>query len=93
MSQQHEQPFCLPTNRAFVLQLRARTDIALGHFAGRIQHVASGQAARFYSVEELLAFLTQVLPPASAQHVEDHSSGHKRPGISPKQQTVSKGRR
>ena len=54
----------LPTNRAFVVQFRAETDVERGRFVGRVEHVVSGQAAHFASLEELLAFmgrgLTQV---------------------------------
>lgn len=47
----------LPTNRAFVVQLSADADLKSGRIAGRVEHVVSGQAAHFYSLEELLAFM------------------------------------
>lgn len=46
---------------AFVVQFRVETDLAQGRCTGRVEHVVSGQAAHFQSVEELLAFLTRVL--------------------------------
>lgn len=46
---------------AFVLQLLPATNIAAGRFEGRVEHVASSQAAHFHCVEELLLFLDQVL--------------------------------
>jgi len=46
---------------AFVVQFRVETDLAQGCCTGRVEHVVSGQAAHFQSLEELLAFLTQVL--------------------------------
>ena len=53
---------------AFVVQFRVETDLAQGHCTGRVEHVVSGQAAHFQSVEELLAFLTRVLTAVRAQH-------------------------
>jgi len=47
----------LPIRRAFVVQLHAAADIAQGLISGRVEHVVSGQAARFQILEELLAFL------------------------------------
>src|SRR5262249_15385059 len=54
--------------RAFVVQFRAGAEP--NHFAGRVEHMTSGQAARFSSPEELLAFLTRVLTqmPAEPPH-------------------------
>lgn len=46
---------------AFVVQFQADTTVAHGHYAGRVEHVVSGQAAHFASVEELLAFIGRVL--------------------------------
>jgi hypothetical protein len=56
---------------AFVVQFREETAVEQGHIEGRVEHVVSGQATRFHSVEELLAFIAQVLtavpmpPPAT----------------------------
>jgi len=63
----------LPPERAFVVQLQAAPDGAAELFAGRAEHVASGEAARFGSVAELVAFVRQVLasdamPPGGASH-------------------------
>lgn len=46
---------------AFVVQFDAHTDVARGHLAGWVEHVVSGQAADFQSLEMLLAFIAQVL--------------------------------
>lgn len=51
----------LPTNRAFVVQFCAAAEVEPGHFAGRVEHVASGRILYFHSVEELLAFIGQIL--------------------------------
>jgi hypothetical protein len=47
--------------RAFVVQFRAETDLGHRHCAGRVEHVVSGRATHFASLEELLAFMTWVL--------------------------------
>ncbi len=46
---------------AFVIQFRPETDIAAGRLEGRVEHVASSQAMRFNSLEELLEFIERVL--------------------------------
>lgn len=51
----------LPTDRAFVVQFRAKTIDAPLSWEGRVEHLVSGQVARFSSPEELLAFLNNVL--------------------------------
>jgi len=56
-----EAPSALSPRRAFVVQFRAETDMAQGRCTGRVEHVVSGQATRFVSLEELLAFMAQVL--------------------------------
>jgi len=53
---------------AFVVQFRVETDLAQGRCTGRVEHVVSGQAAHFQSLEELLAFLTRVLMAVRAQN-------------------------
>jgi hypothetical protein len=53
------------------VQFRAETDAAQGRYAGRVEHVASGQAARFASREELWAFLTRVLREVQRVSAED----------------------
>jgi hypothetical protein len=58
-SLQAESP--LSPHRAFVVQFRAETKVARGRYAGRVEHVISGQATHFASLEELLAFVGRVL--------------------------------
>jgi hypothetical protein len=53
--------------RAFVVQLRANADVERGKWAGRVEHVTSGQATRFQSLEQLLAFVTRVLAAPAKQ--------------------------
>lgn len=51
----------LPVQRAFVVQLHATAVVAPGQLTGRVEHVLSGQAAHFQSLDELLAFMARVL--------------------------------
>jgi hypothetical protein len=57
----------LPANRAFVVQFRAQSTDASSTYEGRIEHLLSGQVARFHSLEELLAFMVRVLSDVQAQ--------------------------
>jgi hypothetical protein len=61
MSQPSNHPGPLSVYWAFVIQFDTHTDFARGHLAGRVEHVVSGQAADFQSLEVLLAFIAQVL--------------------------------
>ena len=51
----------LPPEGAFVIQFRAGTDVGHHHVEGRVEHVVSGEAERFDSLETLLAFFARVL--------------------------------
>ena len=57
----------LPTNRAFVVQFRAQPTGASPPYEGRVEHLVSGQVARFHSLEELLAFMVRVLTDVEEQ--------------------------
>jgi hypothetical protein len=61
MSQRPEHVPALPVERAFVVQFRAEAALEPGGPLGRVEHVVSGQATHFHTLEELLAFLTQQL--------------------------------
>ena len=63
-------PPSLPTNRVFVVQLRLQPQGASSRYDGRVEHFVSGQVARFHSLEELLAFMIQVL--ADVQQQREH---------------------
>ena len=56
----------LPTNRVFVVQFRIQPPGAPSGYDGRVEHLVSGQVARFHSLEGLLAFMIRVL--ADVQH-------------------------
>lgn len=51
----------LSVHRAFVVQFGGQTNVEIGHYAGRVEHVVSGQATYFHSLAELLAFIARVL--------------------------------
>lgn len=51
----------LPANRAFVVQLRTQPAGEPPCCVGRVEHLASGQAARFASQEELWGFISRIL--------------------------------
>jgi hypothetical protein len=56
-----DKPAHLPVARAFVVQFRADTAVEQGHLIGRVEHVVSGQATDFETLETLLAFMGRVL--------------------------------
>jgi hypothetical protein len=51
----------LSVHYAFVVHFRVDSAVTRGRVAGRVEHIASGQATHFASLEELLAFIDQVL--------------------------------
>ena len=51
----------LPSNHAFVVQFRARSTDAPPSWEGRVEHLTSGQALRFQSLDALQAFMIRVL--------------------------------
>jgi hypothetical protein len=59
----------LPTNRVFVVQFRTQPTGAPSRYDGQVEHLVSGQVARFHSLEELLAFMIRVL--TDVQHQAD----------------------
>lgn len=63
----------LPTDRAFVVQFRAQALAGADLFVGRIEHIASGAAQRFGSVEGLIAFVERMLGPAASSPGEGSS--------------------
>jgi len=46
---------------AFVIQFRPETDVNAGRFEGKVEHIASYEATRFTSLEELLSFIVRIL--------------------------------
>jgi hypothetical protein len=60
MSALHK-PVQLSVHHTFVVQNHSDTAVERGNLAGRVEHVVTGQAADFQSLETLLAFIAQVL--------------------------------
>jgi hypothetical protein len=56
-----DNPAHLSVHWAFVVQFQSDTAVEQGHLAGRVEHVISGQATAFQTLETLLAFIAQVL--------------------------------
>ena len=56
-----DQPASLSVHWAFVVQFQADTTVEQGHLAGRVEHIVSGHATYFQSLETLLAFIAQML--------------------------------
>ena len=51
----------MPHQRAFVVQLQAQAEATPERFAGRVEHVVSGQATHFHALDAFLAFIARVL--------------------------------
>ncbi len=60
----------LSVHRAFVVQLRAETVPEHGRWIGRVEHVVSGQATLFDTLDDLLTFIARVLAQVP-EHLED----------------------
>ncbi len=58
---------------AFVVQFRTVTDFESGRVEGRVEHIASGRAAHFISLEELCEAFAQLSTSVPAQ--QPKSSG------------------
>ena len=61
MPQQQTGKAPLSVHRAFVVYCRTSSNVGRGPIEGRVEHVVSGQSTHFDSLEELLAFIGQVL--------------------------------
>lgn len=61
MHQQPEDRHFLPARRTFVVQFSTATAVGQQRFVGRVEHVVSGQAAHFHTLEELLLFMARLL--------------------------------
>jgi hypothetical protein len=51
----------LSVHRAFVVHFAPGTDAVRGQVVGRVEHLVSGEATEFRSIEELLAFFGRLL--------------------------------
>jgi hypothetical protein len=53
----------LPVSRSFVVQFSDDTAPPSARFLGRVEHIESGRSRRFASLDELVAFVSEVLAP------------------------------
>ena len=65
-------PAALPRPRAFVVHLASDAAPADGSLRGRAVHIASGEAAPFESLAELLCFLHAAIAQAEEGYQVDH---------------------
>jgi hypothetical protein len=63
----------LPAERAFVVQLRGDANLGRGPIRGRVEHVHSGAAALFESLEQLLACMQDALDARGRRRIPPHS--------------------
>jgi hypothetical protein len=61
MARLDDQSVQLSVYRAFVVQFDMHTNVAGGQVAGRVEHIVSGQATQFHSLQALLRFVDQLL--------------------------------
>lgn len=61
MTSQDHHPEGLSVHRAFVVQFALETEIGAGRAVGRVEHVTSGQAIHFQSLDNLLIFIDRML--------------------------------
>lgn len=59
----------LSVHRAFVVHFSTAAGHGRRRFAGRVEHLSSGQTIRFSSLKELLAFFSGIL---DASQLESH---------------------
>ncbi|MEO8601481.1 MAG: hypothetical protein ABI629_02785 [bacterium] len=64
-------PPTLSPHRAFVVQFTAASDPTSGTVAGRVEHVQSGHAVHFESLDDLLRFLAARLAAGRTRPEED----------------------
>ena len=64
-------PVPLSPHWAFVVQLRHGTPLTAAGLQGRIQHLISGQATTFSSLEEARAFMERVLTASQPEGTTD----------------------
>lgn len=60
-------PARFPPGWAFVVQLQGGTPFAAARLRGRVEHVASGRACHFGSLEAMRVFMESVMVPPGGQ--------------------------
>ena len=61
MKQAAKETSPLLPEQAFLVQFREATDLAPEHWEGRVEHVVSGEATSFHSLDELRLFVVRLL--------------------------------
>lgn len=69
MSARFQHGSTLSVHRAFVVHFSTAAGHGRRRFAGRVEHLSSGQTIRFSSLKELLAFFSGIL---AASQPESH---------------------
>jgi hypothetical protein len=59
------EPDGLSIHRSFILRLYRGVDLDAGEISGWVEHVVSGEASEFRSVDDLLAFIARLLRPTN----------------------------
>jgi hypothetical protein len=59
------EPDALSIHRSFILRLYRGVDLDAGEISGLVEHVVSGEASEFRSVDDLLDFIGRFLRPTS----------------------------
>jgi len=63
--------YCQRMRRAFVVQLRQKANSEVVEFAGRVEHVDSGRADHFASVDELVTFMERTIAEVDTEEAKN----------------------
>ena len=61
MNRSDRSPAALPPERAFVVQFSADANLAEGRALGRAEHVCTGRTVHFTAMDQLVAFLDELM--------------------------------
>lgn len=61
----------LPNCRAFLIRYSAASNLEDGDVSGRVEHVDSGQSARFHSRQELDDFIGEVIREQESKQAQE----------------------
>jgi hypothetical protein len=59
------EPDAISIHRSFILRLYRGVDLDAGEISGWVEHVVSGEASEFRSLDDLLDFIGRFLRPTS----------------------------
>ena len=66
----------LPKTRAFLVQYSRNADPTRGRLIGRVEHLKSGQSAKFTSEEEMTEFVVRILREAEQRRECGRNRNH-----------------